>query len=132
MSEDRAPTSGAMTGGGERAPDRPRMTGVRFAPRVEIVEAVQITAADFNPALDWDKAWDGSPFTAWPQWLHDALRSERLTPHNRGHTDYAGWDLKSHYGSVSSGRPGDWIVHLGDGLMVIYTDEAFTKTYCMA
>ena len=39
------------------------------APPKPMYEAVQITAADYNPALAFERAFDGSPFTTCPDWI---------------------------------------------------------------
>lgn len=102
-----------------------RRAAVRYgtytnADRVEL--AVRITAADFN-----GESWDGSPFSVLPGWLHDAIQLGAVTPHTRGHTDYAEWDvvLGSGKGVISAG-PGDWIIRRANGdLSVVPEQDAF-------
>lgn len=82
-----------------------------FKRRSHTVEAVRVDATDFNMALlpDWKRAFDGWPFSASPEWLLTALEDGKITPHNRGSTDYAGWDIVTNQGTASA-APGDWII----------------------
>ena len=75
----------------------------RFRKKPVVIEAVQITAADFN-----GKTWDGSPFSEKPNWLEKALRTGEVSVHpdNR---DYAMWKIKTLSGPVIAG-PGWWII----------------------
>lgn len=61
-------------------------------------EAVKVTAADYN-----GKDWDGSPFSALPDWLKEAIEQGivSIEPLN---TDYALWRVVTVVG------PGDQIV----------------------
>lgn len=79
-----------------------------------IDEAVKITSADYNPALPWDRAWDGSPFSDAPEWLEAALCAGKLKPHTRGGTDYAQWDVTTEDGVLTVG-PGDYILRGASG-----------------
>jgi len=54
-------------------------------------EAVRITAADYNPALSINEAWDGNPFSPMTDWIVSAINRGDLIPTNQGHTDYARW-----------------------------------------
>lgn len=76
---------------------REQITALR-ADTVDTEESVQITAADYN-----GDTWDGSPFSALPEWLRDAIEQELVTvePSN---TDYAMWRVVTVIG------PGDRIV----------------------
>ena len=84
--------------------------------------AVRITAADFN-----GKTWDGSPFSVRPKWLMDAVKLGACTPHTRGHTDYAEWDVVLGSGrGVANAGPGDWIVRRKNGdLSVVEEQDAY-------
>lgn len=81
--------------------------------------AVQVTATPFN-----GHSWDGTPFTAMPDWLARAFERGDVVAHTRGGTDYAQWDVKTERGVVSAG-PGDWIIRrkLGD-LSVVAEQDA--------
>ena len=71
----------------------------------QTTDRVRITAADFN-----GRTWDGNPFSPpAPHWLCLAVLAGEVTPHTRGSTDYARWDVKTPDGVVDAG-PGDWIV----------------------
>ncbi len=59
---------------------------------------VQITAADYN-----GKDWDGSPFSAIPEWLKEAIE-QGLVSVEPSSTDYALWRVTTVMG------PGDRIV----------------------
>lgn len=61
-------------------------------------EAVQVTAADYN-----GKDWDGSPFSAIPEWLRDAIE-QGIVSVEPSSTDYAMWRVVTVIG------PGDRIV----------------------
>lgn len=82
--------------------------------------AVRVTAADFN-----GKDWDGSPFSAMPDWLATAVKGGSITPHTRNSTDYAEWDVVTSKGTISAG-PGDWIIRRERGdLSVVDEADAF-------
>ncbi len=61
-------------------------------------EAVQVTAADYN-----GKTWDGSPFSALPEWLQEAVE-QGIVSVEPSSTDYARWRVITVVG------PGDQIV----------------------
>jgi hypothetical protein len=86
--------------------------------RAEI--AVQVTAADYNGSN-----WDGRPFSAMPGWLRDAIEKGIITPHTRGGTDYAQWDVQTSRGLLNA-TPGDWIIRRERGdLSVVDEHDAF-------
>lgn len=88
------------------------------ADRAEI--AVRITAADFNGEF-----FDGSPFSAKPDWLLNAVRNKMIVCHTRGSTDYAQWDVLTSRGTINA-TPGDWIVRREKGdLSVVEAQDAF-------
>ena len=94
------------------------------APPKPMYEAVQITAADYNPALAFERAFDGSPFTTCPDWIVSAINRGDLIPTNQGHTDYARWLVRNGLNAVDAG-PGDWIVcGSGRNLTVVRRDHA--------
>jgi hypothetical protein len=81
---------------------------------------VKVTAADYN-----GHDWEGSPFSAVPQWLKDAIGTGHLKPHTRGSTDYAQWDVQTASGLLNAG-PGDWIIRRERGdLSVVDGQDAF-------
>ena len=61
-------------------------------------EAVKVTAADFNGIN-----WDGSPFSALPEWLREAIE-QGIVSVEPSNTDYARWRV------VTVAGPGDKIV----------------------
>lgn len=94
-----------------------------------VIEAVQVTAADFNPAVE--QGWDGSPFSELPRWLVDAISQGHMTPHTRGGTDYAQWDILTLEG-VMTARPGDWIIRGVKGELYPCKPDIFAATYELA
>lgn len=91
--------------------------------RPVIVEAVQITAADWNGGT-----WDGCPFTAVPEWLSDAMQDGILWPDTPNHTDYAEWRIKTLEGVVPA-TPGDWIIRGVMGELYPCRGDIFAATY---
>lgn len=90
----------------------------RFRSKPFEIDAVQITAADYNPALHGTEhnPWDSAPFTDLPEWLTDCIDVQKtVRPHTRGHTDYAEWDVTTANGVVSAG-PGDWLIREPSGV----------------
>ena len=88
-------------------------------PDLDYPRAVRVTAADFNGTT-----WDGSPFSATPQWLQTFIRNGIIVGHTRGSTDYASWDVLCGDGMKTAG-PGDWIVYRRDrSLSVVQYEDA--------
>lgn len=101
----------------------------KFRKKPVVVEAVRVTAADFNAALlPSPKAFDSSPFSEIPQWLADANAKGDLRPHSRGSTDYAQWDIMTLEG-VMTAQPGDWIVKGVKGELYPVRSDIFAETY---
>lgn len=101
---------------------------MRFRKKPVVVEAVQVTAADFN-GVDFD----GSPFSEIPQWLVDALENGMVAvePDTR---DYAMWRV----GTLEDGpswqakhiaSPGDWIIRGIKGELYPCKPDIFEATY---
>ena len=101
---------------------------MKFRKKPVIIEAIRVTAADYNPSLPIQRAWDGCPFTEIPSWLAKALDDGILVPHNRGSTDYASWDIKTLEGTMSAG-PGDWIIQGVKGEVYSCKPDIFNATY---
>ena len=59
-----------------------------------IVQAVQITAADWN-----GDTFDGCPFSKVPDWLMHVLKNGRVTPVDRNSTDYTDWKIINKWGN---------------------------------
>lgn len=76
------------------------------------MERVMITAADFN-----GESWDGSPFSAFPDWLRDAVQNGKVDvkPDDR---DYALWSVLTPAGRVVA-EPGDFIARASDGSLSV-------------
>ena len=100
----------------------------RFRKKPVEIEAVRVTAADYNPALPPAKCWDGCPFSEVPGWLAEAVYGGKVVPHNRGNTDYASWDIKTLEGTMSAG-PGDWIIRGVKGEIYPCKPDIFWATY---
>jgi hypothetical protein len=96
-----------------------------FRKRPVVIEAVQITAADFN-----GHTWDGSPFATAPapEWLIAAIESGVVVPDTPNHTDYAEWRIKTLEGEMLGG-PGDWIIQGVKGELYPCKPDIFAATY---
>ena len=77
---------------------------MKFRKKPVVIEAVQVTAADFN-----GHDWDSLPFSAFPDWLRQAIAEGRIAVCRTGHTDYARWEIKTLEGTMTA-SPGDWII----------------------
>lgn len=86
------------------------------------IDAVQVTAADFNGST-----FDGSPFSESPEWLIAALEAHTLVPVGQD-TDYAVWDVRTTEG-VMRAVPGDWIIQGVEGEIYPCRDSVFQATY---
>lgn len=94
------------------------------APPRRTWDAVRVTSVDYNPALPLPKMFDGSPFSAIPDWLDEAVAVGRIMPHNMGSTDYAQW-LVLHGETATNARPGDWIIaECGKPVAVVRSEYA--------
>lgn len=67
------------------------------------MNTVKITAADFNGT-----SFDGSPFSAWPEWLQTAVNNGVVQAVNPRCTDYAEWAVKTPQGVIVL-SPGDML-----------------------
>lgn len=102
----------------QSGPRKPRYGEHTGCDRAEI--AIQVRAADYN-----GDSFDGSPFSAMPDWLRAEIQCGRVEPHTRGHTDYAEWDVTTEAGPVTA-SPGDWIIRREKGdLSVVDERDAF-------
>jgi hypothetical protein len=77
---------------------------VKFRKKPSIIDAVRVTAADYN-----GKTWDGCPFSEVPEWLKNAIENGTITPIVRNATDYSEWKIKTLEGELIA-SPGDWII----------------------
>lgn len=89
---------------GPRTPDLKVTERAVFNARMAKRDAVRVTAADFN-----GHDWDGSPFSAMPEWLESAVGTGDVVVHMEGHTDYCLWRVKVDDGEWQTAGPGDWI-----------------------
>jgi len=100
----------------------------KYRKRPVVIEAVQITAADYN-----GRSWDGSPFSEVPAWLEAAVDAGvvAVEPSNR---DYALWRI----GTLEDGpdgqvkhiaSPGDWIIQGIKGELYPCKPDIFEQTY---
>lgn len=89
-----------------------------------VVEAVQLTAADFN----WQAGWDGLPFRPLPQWVVDAVESGALVPGTPHNTDYSQWRVTTLEGE-HWGSPGDWLIRGVAGELYFCKPDIFAETY---
>lgn len=95
---------------------------VRWRKKPVVIEAVRVTAADFN-----GYNFDSSPFTAVPLWLQEAINSGvvHVTPDDR---DYAVWGLRTLEGTMLA-MPGDWIIRGVKGELYPCKNDIFEATY---
>lgn len=100
----------------------------KFRKKPVVIEAVQVTAADFNGT-----SWDGSPFSEYPGWMRDAVASGVVSvyPDDR---DYALWKI----GTLEDGpngeakhiaEPGDWIIRGVQSELYPCKADIFAATY---
>lgn len=107
----------------------------RFRKKPVVIEAVQVGAADFNPALFGTEhnPWDGAPFSETPPWLIEAVESGVIAvyPDDR---DYARWRI----GTLEDGPngeakhiadPGDWIIRGVKGELYPCKPDIFEASY---
>jgi len=93
------------------------------------IEAVQVTAADWNGAT-----WDGCPFKGDQSantWLIEAMRDGILRPVLPNGTDYAEWEIKTLEGTMLA-TPGDWIIRGIKGELYPCKPDIFAMTYELA
>ncbi len=96
----------------------------KFRKKPIVIEAVRVRATDFN-----GQTWDDNPFgEPAPEWLMEALRSGDVSPHTRGSTDYAEWDIKTLEGTMNA-TPGDWIIRGVKGELYPCKPDIFAATY---
>ncbi|WP_417825335.1 hypothetical protein [Thalassospira povalilytica] len=100
----------------------------KFRKKPDEIQAVQVTAADFNPRLPLPHAWDGNPFDGDAGFLEKHFQRHALTPHNRGGSDYAQWDIETLEGTMTA-QPGDWIIEGVNGEIYPCKPDIFEKTY---
>lgn len=79
--------------------------------------AVRVTAADWN-----GHEFDGCPFSHIPEWLHDALKDEKIKGDNIGCTDYLVWRVPTPTGEKIA-EPCDWIVLFNNELYVMDSND---------
>lgn len=97
-----------------------------FRKKPVVIEAVRVTACDFNPSAE--NPFDGQPFSEFPSWLISALSEHKITPHSRGGTDYAQWDIQTLEGTMTA-QPGDWVILGVKGEIYPCKPDIFAQTY---
>jgi len=99
---------------------------LRWRKKPVVIEAVRITAADYNGST-----WDGSSFVLpggeLPRWLSTALQDGTLQVHPSD-TTYAMWAIRTTEGTMIAG-PGDWIICGVRGELYPCKSEIFAATY---
>jgi hypothetical protein len=95
----------------------------RFRKKPVVIEAVRVTAADYNGAT-----WDGVPFSELPPWLVDAVVTRKIVPVTPGDTDYAEWEIQTLEGKMLA-SPGDWIIRGVKGELYPCKPDIFELTY---
>lgn len=102
---------------------------MKYRKKPVVVDAVQITAADWN-----GKTFDGCPFSELPEWLVSALDAGDVRAVCPNCTDYAGWEIQTledgHDGRVKHiGSPGDYIIRGVAGELYPCKPDIFEATY---
>ena len=98
---------------------------MRYRKKPVVIEAVRVTAADYN-----GHTWDGSPFAEQPAptWLLEAVKNGAIMPVTPGSTDYAEWEIRTLEGTMRAG-PGDWIIKGVKGELYPCKPDIFEATY---
>jgi hypothetical protein len=87
-----------------------------------VIDAVRVTAADYDPNAG---TFDGSPLSAFPDWLKQALENKVVTIGNPGCTDYASFGVANEYGELLWAGPGDYLVQVKNGKIVTVNGAFF-------
>jgi len=101
----------------------------KYRKKPVVVEAVQVVASDWNGS-----SFDGSPFSAHPGWLLEAVKTGALVPVTPNSTDYAEWEVRT-LEDGADGRakhiatPGDWIIRGVQGELYPCKPDIFAATY---
>lgn len=100
----------------------------QFRKKPVVIDAVQVTAADWNGS-----SFDGRPFSDIPDWLEDALKSEEITIHPSDR-DYALWRVNTLEDGPKGeakhiAEPGDWIIRGVQGELYPCKPDIFAATY---
>lgn len=94
----------------------------KYRKKPVVIEAVRVTAADFNGA-----SFDGSPFSEMPDWLGTAWDAGTLSIHP-GDEDYAKWAIQTLEGTMIA-EPGDYIIQGVKGELYPCKGDIFAATY---
>ena len=101
---------------------------MKYRKKPVVIEAVQVTSADFNGST-----FDGSPFSEMPDWLYDAMKSGIVTvyPDDR---DYARWRINTLEDGPNGeakhiADPGDYIIRGVAGELYPCKPDIFAATY---
>lgn len=104
----------------------------KYRKRPVVIEAVRVTAADFNAALEPPKQFDSPPFSEMPQWLVEAIAAGIIAVDyehtKRECTDYAFFTIKTLEGDHRCG-PGDFIIQGVKGEIYPCKSDIFAATY---
>lgn len=105
---------------------------MKFRKKPVVIEAVQITAADWN-----GERWDGLPFSELPDWLESAWTNGVLSALPAGGTDYIRWVIKTLEDGPNGeakhiADPGDWIIRGISGELYACKPDIFEQTYELA
>jgi hypothetical protein len=95
----------------------------RFRSKIVEIDAVRVTAADYN-----GQTWDGSPFSEVPDWLAAAVGAGKIVPVTPGSTDYAEWEIRTLEGNMLA-TPGDWIIRGTEGEFYPCKPSVFERKY---
>lgn len=95
---------------------------MKYRKKPVVIEAVQITSADFN-----GDSWDDLPFTDLPNWLQEAITTGTVKAVGDDR-DYALWGIHTLEG-VMRAEPGDWIIRGVKDELYPCKDDIFRATY---
>ena len=102
---------------------------MKFRKKPVVIEAVKVTAADWN-----GETFDGCPFNEMPKWLYEALQNGTLSVMPFGGADYARWVIKTLEDGPNGeakhiADPGDWIIRGIQGELYPCKPDIFEQTY---
>ena len=102
---------------------------LKFRKRPVVIEAVQVTAADWN-----GKTFDGLPFSEHTDWIADAWITGAISILDERGTDYARWVIRTLEDGPNGeakhiADPGDWIIRGISGELYPCKPDIFELTY---
>ena len=101
---------------------------MKYRKKPVVIEAVKVTAADFNGS-----SFDGSPFSESPEWLLEAIKHNKITIHPSDR-DYAEFKIQtledgSKGEATHIASAGDYIIRGVKGELYPCKPDIFEMTY---